>query len=38
MGVRSQNYLQRLMRLVHVGVSLRRLGQAVIDLGAQVAS
>ena len=37
MGVRSQNFLQRLMRLVHVGVSLRCLGQAVIDLGAQVA-
>lgn len=29
--------LHRLMRLVHVGVSLRRLGQAVVDLGAQVA-
>lgn len=29
--------LQRLMRLVHMRVCLRSLGQAVVDLGAQVA-
>lgn len=37
MGVRSQNLLHRLMRLVHVRVGLRGLGQAVVNLGAKVA-
>lgn len=37
MGVRSKNFLHRLMCLVHVSVGLRRLGQAIVDLGAQVA-
>ena len=31
------SFLKCLMRLVHVRIGLRRLGQAVIDLGAQVA-
>lgn len=38
-GLEADNALalQRLMRLVHVRVGLRRLRQAVVDLGAQVA-
>ena len=37
MGVRSQNLLQRLMRLVHVRIGLRCLRQTVVDLCAKVA-